>query len=283
MSRPALSGQLTTPSHHTFITEITKPNGKKSKVISSEALSDKSVRVNRTWNGEIWEGSKYVTSRCTNSGALRLLMNLVLLSNNDHFHMYFDKKELPSNVYSILLKFIFGDGEQFKSIASYAVAIRRPSLFPQISMDPSFVIDAAMRGQEDVVMNILRADPSYLLQDAIVENSVGVKSKRTPLQAAIMADDVQMVEKMEDHFKRLDGLAEKDKQIKAIYSESLQRYCDLQKEKITELETSQKSTQEKAQLIVQAQHQHALYLKAIGSDDINEIYKAHQKAQENNA
>lgn len=234
----------------------------KSQVISSQSLSDSSVLVNRTWNGERWEGNGYVRKKCTNAGALHLLINATILASSDEFHIYCNEKQLPHFVYMNALAFVFGQG--VVSIGKYAVAIRRPSFFPAISMDPFTVVDAAMRGQEDVVMNILRADPSYLLQKAKVKNSVGVEDEVTPLQAALMANDIQMVERMQEHFERLtgdlagnpiDGMAEMHRQIKEIYTLSLQKYLSLQK----------------------------INIAALQSDDIEKMVEAHHLAQENNA
>ncbi|OGT41907.1 MAG: hypothetical protein A3F13_09025 [Gammaproteobacteria bacterium RIFCSPHIGHO2_12_FULL_40_19] len=127
-------------------------------------------------------------------------------------------------------------------------------------MDPVFVVDAAILGKKDIVMNILRADPSYLLKKAKVKNSVGVEYDVTPLQAAIMTTDIQMAEKMKRGFERLtadlndqpiDGIAEMHRQIKDIYLKSLR--------------SLQPDTQ------------------VSESDDISVIIGAHNQAQEANA
>jgi hypothetical protein len=156
-----------------------------------------------------------------------------------------------------------------------------------ISMDPSFVVDAVMRGQEDVVMNILRADPSYLLKKAEVKNSVGVEYEATPLQAAIIANDVQMVERMQEHFTRLitdlkknpiDGIAEMHRQIKEIYKLSLQKYLTILENKLTASNSPQETNNQAV-----GGRAYNECKKALESDDINQIFKTHNLAQENNA
>src|SRR3990167_11289592 len=90
----------TTRSNNIFVTPITQPDGTTRPVISAASLNDHSVRVNRAWDGDVWDsyeedgmelkngkirqkfriktdGSHYQSQRCTNSGALFLLMTLV--------------------------------------------------------------------------------------------------------------------------------------------------------------------------------------------------------------
>src|SRR3990167_7196714 len=210
-------------------------------------------------------------------------------------------KGMPYNLYNdILGKFILGiqSEDRLEGLVGYS-AMRTLSIFPKITMNQFTVVDAVMRGQEDIVMNILSANPSCLLQDAIVENSVGVKSERTPLQAAIMANDIQMAQKMQEHFARLstdlnddpiDDLDEMHRQIKAIFTESLNRYLDIQL-KVLKVLKEQEEKKQKAQTkqykeieekIKQATKRIATYEAALKSDDIHKIIEAHNQAQEHN-
>src|SRR3990167_2137792 len=224
----------TTRSNNIFVTPITQPDGTTRPVISSASLNDQSVRVNDHGN----------------SGALFLLMTLV---ENQTFR---DQPGVGPAVIAkmcvdvwkhIIGNLILGTNtpDQTDSIGHYAIALRRPvSIFKRIKMNPFVIVDAAMRGQEDVVLNILSADSSYLLTRATVENSVGMKYEVTALQAAVMANDVQLIERMKEYFecltidlegKPIDGLAEMKGQVIAIYKKSLQRYFDLTEEKIEKL------------------------------------------------
>ena len=85
MCRAAYAGPLTTTSRHIFITKIIGADGKASSVISAQPLSNQSIRVNGTWDGERWEGNQYVTTKCSNSGALFLL--ITLCSRDDIRHL----------------------------------------------------------------------------------------------------------------------------------------------------------------------------------------------------
>lgn len=242
-------------------------------------MSDSSNRVNRTWHGERWEGATYVTTKCTNAGALRLLL---LQCVRDGIQSR--GRKLQFNQWQHILHFLFG--HNFFWIGQYTAAVSAPCFFKTSTcyQDPFLVVDAAMRGQEDVVLNILRADPSYLLKKAKIKNSVGVEYEVTPLQAAIMANDVQMAERMREHFPRLtrnsfNGIVEMHRHIKEIYQLSLQKYLALQKNKIAALQLQQQTSNQ----ITKAQCQCDTYQATLQSDDINRIFEAHLLAQENNA
>ena len=297
MSRVATAGQLTTPLQNIFITEITQPDGKKKLVKSSQPLSDSSIRINAPGN----------------SGAASLLIGLYLQNNsivdNNPLARLINKiiryRKMVPDVWGKILTFSFG--EQSESLGRYVVAIRRPTLFPQITTNQSDIVDAAIRGEEDIVMNELIADPLSLLKTATVTNSVGVKYEVTALQAAIMATDVQMAEKMKAHFARLttdlsgnaiDGLAEMQSQIKAIYINSLQNYCDIQKAVLKKLETKQVQLLELSPHLLKAQERQydeiqekikqvareiRTFTSTLQCDDIQKIIEAHNQAQEHNA
>lgn len=231
------AGQLTVPSRDIFITLIKQADGTTKPIMSSQPLSNESIQLNSNAAGS----------------SLFLLMGLCLQRNNLHSPLVSFLKKLPNKVWRTILELTLGPQHPatLGSLGDYAVALRRPTLFPRISMDPSVIVDAATRGQEDLVVNILKADPSYLLKKAPVNNSVGVESLRTPLQAAIMADDVQLVEIISEHFARLpEGDAHRHRQVLDIYTESLRA--------------------------------HAAYSAALESHDMGVIFKAHQQAQVNN-
>ena len=238
-----------------FVTGVTLTDGQQSQVISSQSLCNTSVQINRPQDFRFLLDDKktWATEERPNSGTLFLLMTLctrpeALKNRKLHADAWFD-------VFEFLIPVFNSKTPQklLREMGAYACAIRRPaSLFQKIEMDLAFVVDAAMRGQEDIVMNILRADPSYLLKKAKVKNSAGIEYDVTPLQAAIMANDIQMVEKMEKSFKDLpNGIAEMHQQIKDIYLKSLR--------------SLQPDTQ------------------VSESDDISVIIKTHNEAQEANA
>jgi hypothetical protein len=159
------------------------------------------------------------------------------------------------------------------------------------------VLDAALNGDEAIVRMMLKKNPLYLLARGNATHSSGRAHENiTPLQAAIIANDVQMVEMMKPYFERLttdlagnpiDGLASMDRQIKETYKLSLRKYLELQKIKIASLEASQEygllRDQAIGHLVGRAQHQYNVYWNALKSDDISEIFKVYSQAQENNA
>lgn len=127
------TSQLTVPSRHIFITPIKQSDGTIKSVMSSKPLSDQSVRVNRAWQGEQWVGNeeyepgkyrkKYVSGKCSNSGALFLLATV-------WFHpVLFDKKNKKQFLCSDVLQYIVGTfilGVNFataENISQYAIAI----------------------------------------------------------------------------------------------------------------------------------------------------------------
>src|SRR3990167_9665144 len=230
------TNQLTAPSGHIFITPIKQSDGTIKSVMSSKSLSDQSVHVNSTWRGKKWNREKSTdteTGNWSNSGALFLLMtNYCRGSIFSAIPGQQRTQLLCADVWQYLIgAFILGtDLASTENIKQYALAITRPTFFLTITMNPCVIVDAAIRGQEDIALNILNADPSYLLAKATVKNSVGVEYIVTPLQAAIMATDIQLAEKMNEHFARLttdlegnpiDGLAEMHRQIKEITMQSL--------------------------------------------------------------
>ena len=268
-----------------FLTLGKKLPSYKSTVITSQALCDTSVRVNRSGN----------------AGALFLLIQLC--SRDD---IIYDpkKRALPLQFaqWQHILEFIFHP-ESFFQTARYATAIRRPSLFPQINnrwQDPSFVVDAVMRGQENVVVNMLRADPSCLLQKAKVKNSVGAELELTPLQAAIATGDVApntkstgLVEIILEHLKKLKPDTYQDifeEQAREIYEESLLVYRRMQKKEIArlcklggELSDSDRQRDEINQKIKDARANRDAYVEALDSHDLEKLFKTHEKAQADNA
>lgn len=278
-----MSRSLTTThrSKHLFVTPIHKlikqPDGTTelatTSIMSSRSLNGKSVRVNRAWDGEVWLGNeaddrnhssphrrfkkKYVSQRCSNSGALFLLTTLL---ENQTFQNQSGVGcsvivKMNFDIWKNILFFITGpqNHEQVENVGYYALALQRPvSLFKNAAVytdtDPRayLITDCAIRGEEEIVLNILDADSSYLLKTATVKNSVDVEHEVTPLQAAIMANDVQLIERMKPYFERLttdldgkpiDGLAEMNRQMIEIYKKSFRQYFDLTEEKIEKLNT----------------------------------------------
>lgn len=265
---------MRTPSQHIFTTKITRSDGEKRHVMSSQPLSDSSIRINAPGNsGSVFLliGLCLQNNRVVDNNTLARLINRII---------YY--RGMVPDVWENILTFSFG--EQQESLSRYIVAIRKPIFFPQITTNPSDIVDAAIRGEEDVVLNILKADPSYLLKTAKIKNSVGVDFKVTPLQAAIIATDVQLIEKMEVHFARLpNGDVEMQEQIFQIYKKSLRVYLDKQEEKITRMTELKKSgTAINEAELTEAQTRRDAYLTAVRNTDINVIFKAHNQAQEHN-
>lgn len=322
MSRAA--SQLTVPSRHIFITPIKQSDGTIKSVMSSKPLSDQSIRVNSTWQGKKWNGEKSTdteTGNWSNSGALFLLTTVWV------HPLFLDKKNKKQFLCPDVLQYIVGtfilgvDFATAENVSQYAIAITRPRFFPQILRDRLSeygmedvtlfgIVDAAMRGQEDIVLNILNADPRYLLAKAKVKNSVGVEYEVTPLQAAIMANDIQLAERMKEHFARLttdlndnpiDGLAEMHRQIKEITMQSLTHYhTTLLPEALKKLEAEQlallqlptdldaaqtkryKTIVEKIKQITNSMLTCRTVLQR-DDVDIHEMLEAHNQAQEANA
>lgn len=284
------------PLKNIFTTEITQADGTTTQVISVQPLSNTSIRFN-TKNNRL------------------LLLTLMGLSytGNDNPYLYLSvinelmyyRNKLVPDVWKTILGFLPG----FTADAGdYAFSIQRPSLFKnkKITANPFIIVDAAMRGQEEMVLNILNADPFVLLKKATVKNSVGVEHEVTPLQAAIMATDVQMVEKMQEYFVRLttdlnnksiDGLAEMQSQIKTIYKKSLAHYGNIQKAALTNLKEKQdqllqlpslttaqaKQADEISEKIKKITKRIIDYKTTMKKNDINEIIETHNQAQEHNA
>lgn len=228
--RNTASSQFTMPSKNIFVTSIKRANDATESVISSQAISNQSVRVN--------------SKDCLIP--IHLLMTLMQssLMNLNPFipeittlalHIRTLPEEILTHIFSYLLP--IHHPQALRNLGAYGTAVRKPTLFPTLGIDPAFVVDAAMRGEEDIVLNILRADPSYLLKKALVKNSVDVEHEVTSLQAAIMANDVQLIERMKEHFERLmtidsngnriDELTEMKRQIEEIYKASLEKYVNI--------------------------------------------------------
>lgn len=285
MSRAVTAaGQLATSSRHIFMTKTTQADGTKKVVMSAQPLCDQSFRMNSAANGS----------------SLFLLMGLCLQNNNvltmDQSPLMrlvtrvLAYRKLPHNVWEEILGFSSGlsqhDSNPLASLGNYAVAIRRPSsLFQAIEMDPFVVVDAAMRGQEDMVLNILRADSSYLEKPATVKNSVDVEYIVKPLQAAIMANDVQMAQKIAELFANIsNGDVIMQGQILQIYKKSLRMYYEKQVAEVTRLtvlKTAGTAINEAA--LTTATARRDAYEAALRSNNILDIVKAHDKAQEHNA
>lgn len=272
-----------------FVTDVTDFDGEKRSIISSQPFSDRSIHI--TAKRDLLDKNKNVIKKQTVSGALFLM--IIHCSHQQGIFLK-NKKKLPYDAWTNIFLFIFNiqHFEQVEHIACYAAALKIPSFFKRNSMSSLLLLDAVMRGQEDMVMSILQNNPEYLLKKAIVKNSVGVEYEVTLLQAAIMANDIQMVESMQEHFslltrdlegKPIDGIAEMHRQIKEIYQMSLQKYLSLQKIKIAALEASHESGQNMGHLIGRAQRHYNVYWEALQCDDINQIINAHNFAQENNA
>jgi len=201
----------------------------------------------------------------------------------------------PTDPNSIKLFELDNQQREHARRVALALNLRNNSDFLHSAVNISdYVLDASLNGDEAIVKMMLEENANYLLCRGTATNFSGRPyEKITPLQATIISNDVQMSEMMKPYFEHLttdlagnsiDGLAEMDRQIKAIYVESLKRYLSLQKIKIAALEvTQERSGQVISHTISHAQHQYNMYLDALNSDDISEIFKAHQQAQENNA
>src|SRR3990167_2462246 len=167
-----------------------------------------------------------------------------------------------------------------------AVSISRFPLFQMIdSHHISTILDAVMRGEEVIAMRAIAQNPEALLETWEVKNSVDRTHVVKPLHAAIMANDIQLAEKMKAHFERLpDGLVEMHRQIKEIYTLSLERYCKIQNEKIAQFEALQDNGKSiDSEALETAQARLKSYSDALQSDDINTIVNTHHQAQEHNA
>ena len=228
----ATPGVLTT-THDAFVTWVTGSDGKTSSVTSSQELSPES-RIIDTHQNE----SSFAT----------LAAFLHFTENGGHGEEWVLKLPMICmNMFAVMPGFVRD------SHNNNAVSISRFPLFKMInSHHVSTILDAVMRGEEVIAMHAIAENPEALLETRNVKNSVDRTHVVTPLQAAIMANDIQMAEKMKAHFERLSGgLAEMHRQIKGIYLKSLRS-----------LQPDTKMSE---------------------SDDISVIIEAHNKAQEANA
>lgn len=221
MSR-AEAGQLT-PSRNIFVTPVIQPDGTTKRVISSDNLN------------ENWTDYYYRMNMHDHLVPLYFLMTFMhselnselFIPDISRFALPFRK--LPTPILTMVFAYLLPitQPSELINLGSYATAVYKPTLFSQRKMDPYLIVDAAMRGQEDMVLNILRADPSCLLKKAIIKNSVSIAYEVTALQAAVMANDIQLIERMKEYFERLpNGLDEMQQQILTIYQKSLARYPD---------------------------------------------------------
>jgi hypothetical protein len=205
------------------------------------------------------------------------------ISDINRFSESFAK--LPLEILAHLFGYLLpvNTGSDLVSIGRYAIAVRKPSLFSQLKMHPFVVVDAVMRGQEDVVMNILRANPFYLLQSATVKNSVGVEYTVTPLQAAIITNDIPMIEKMLEHFASMDNSdVIMQGQFLQIYKESLRVYYENEAAKVAYLTALKATGTSIDELALTSTAEHCdLYLTALRNGNLIDIFNAHTLAQKN--
>lgn len=256
------------------------PDGKKSIIATSQPLSNASVRMN---------------SR-DNNGAIFLLMGLCLQNNITLdpsplmrlISRIIGYRGMGSDMWREILTFTTGipAHDQQEQIGHYALSLKRPLLFSSaVTMDPSTVVDATLRGDETIIRNILNADPRYLLKIGTAKNSVNSKFTGTPFQAAIATGDDAMCEMMKAHFERLlDGKVEMDRQLREMYEKSLLSYSDKQFAEITRLNklkaAGSKTVDDKLRI---ARQRFETYLHALESNDVRLIFATHVKAQNDNA
>src|SRR3990167_2420638 len=288
------------PSKNIFLTYLQQTDGTTKPVMSSDRLNAQSLRINRAWRGKKWEGDSNhdVTGNWSNGGALFLL-----IASFDSEILYTNQKK-PFLCFAVLHylvgTFILGiEHSTIIDIGQYAAAIKRPIFFQSRSINHDMLVDAAMRGQEDMVINILNADPLSLLKKAAVKNSLGMEYTVTALQVAIMTDDFQMAEKMQKYFARLktdlahnpmDGLGEMRRQQMEIYEKGLYRYSAIHDDtlKENEIELSKlpfdseryQAIEKKIRLIKESI---IACKEALVSKDIQKMVEAHQQAQAANA
>jgi hypothetical protein len=274
-STNAATGQLIRPSRHIFMTNVIEDDGTKRQVMSSKPLCGASIRIN-THNNRLllltWMGLCAIGRF---DDAANHYLNFGVIYSLTHY------RDTRPDVWSNIIGFVPGFEP---SVADYALVVAKPQLF-KVIMNSDFVVDAVMRGQEDIVMNALHDDPTYILRAGAAKNSVCVEYTVKPLQAAIMANDPQMAHKIAKYFGQIrNGNVVMEQQITQIYRVSLRRYCDKQEAEVRRLTALQaEGTVIDVVALLTAQKRCEAYLQALTSDNILEIFNAHNAAQEHNA
>lgn len=247
-----------------YLTTVRDPDGKLISVTSAQALSEDSYFPDVNANNGLFRALMTFFSCAEKSGPLPMLW---------------------INMIAVMPCFV-----RPKAAPRGAIHIPRFPLFKMINpYHVSNILDAVMRGEEKIAIRAIDQNPQALLQQWEIKNHLGI----TPLDVAVMATDVQMIERMKPYFERLtedaqgnriDGLAEFYRQIKGMYKKSLSRYCEIQRAKIDTLLAQQNNGQAMdVQALETARARLAAYLQAIKVNTFKAIYKTHQQAQEHNA
>ncbi len=277
-STSAPAGQITRPSRHIFMTEITQDDGKKKFVMSSQPLCDASIRMNTPKNRLLLLALIGLSAMRRSDEAANHYLELSVIHLLTHY------RGTTPDVWSNIVGFLPGFES---SVGRYALSVLKPAFFSRnpFMMDSAEVVDAVMRGQEDIVMNALNDAPSHVLTSIAVKNSVGVEYTVTPLQAAIMANDAQMAQRIAEYFAHIpSGNVIMEEQIIQIYKASLRMYYDKQTAEVERLSALQASgTAVDVTALTTAKKSNDVYEAALRSDNILDIFDAHNQTQEDNA
>lgn len=285
-SNPGYHLNLNKESLDLFLTPVVQADRSREYVISSQAIG---------------EQSELVTSK-NNSAALYLLRLVCLksalaLKSEPAVSDRVEKKsgttnsfpyKMPYEVWMHILEFCFGlsqDKDNHLAEFGALTLIQSPRARPLIPrIKPLLLADAAMRGEEPVVLKMLEWAPYLLNEETVVKNSVGVVYEVTVLQAAAMCHDVQLIIKMKERYFDYvpDGLAAMRSQLMALYKTSLQKYRDIQSQFAAYIENIPEEHWEShySQLLLQSINKINVYESALNSNDICVVFDAHDQAQQ---
>lgn len=196
-------------------------------IISSQPISNKSEKI---------------TSQ-NNIGPLYLLMLTISKAETEML-----PRKMCKDVWLHILGFVtlgFSNTTRLEEIGALALQTRNsfigrtPDLLTRTQY---FLVYAAMRGDKDLVLNILRhatKDDAHIMLGlkATVKNFLGVEHTVTALQAAVMCNDIILINTMKEQYFNTfgDGMKMMHDQILEIYSESLTKYCLIEEEHIQKI------------------------------------------------
>ncbi|MCX7120917.1 MAG: hypothetical protein NTZ67_03980 [Gammaproteobacteria bacterium] len=289
---------------------LTRPNGSQISTIRTQAIGTQSKRIDNDQD---------------KAGALAILMRVLLTGLSNTRTPGDQSKNIPSvpyfmprEIWLLILSFNLIPGatylkssipagirasntpyiEPIEKLGAVAITLRKPSLFP-VMKNSDAVIEAVLHGDEEMVLKMVQADPQCLTRSGTAIDLQGNPFTGTPLQTALRTTDIEMCEKMKPYFAQIEeGEAEMHRQIKEIYTQSLNRYLEiqhsaLQEQEAKQLELLQSPTdldaaqenqhQEIVKRIKQATKRIITYKDALETNDIHKIIGAHDQAQEDNA
>jgi hypothetical protein len=124
--------------------------------------------------------------------------------------------------------YLYGEDEYVgRKLARFSIAVSCPYLL--FAADQ--VVHAALCGDENLARRMIAASPRYLLsRENVTDFSGRVYTNITPFQAALISNDLEMVQMIKPFFKRLkNGEDEMRKQFLEIFPNGIEKCRDEQK------------------------------------------------------